>query len=383
LLQKGKALYINCLCRPVNKMKMKKFCFAKRAIEIVEKRTKSAQKIIKNVIVTLTLAVPLMYCVSCNAAADEEEYTGTKIRIIYTDRTPIESEEAPQILNKDLMMRLHVDPARVEKVFIPASVLRIDNCSFMDWGNLQKVILGNGSQLESIEKYAFRNCKKLNSFLFEKAPNLQTIGESAFYDCKGLTSITIHTAVREIGEYAFFRCDHLANALFARDSAIKTLKNSIFSHCAALQEVVLPLQLKSIGESAFWSTGISSIALPPDLQEISACAFGNTALTAILIPASVRNLAHDAFWDSRQLKNIRFAFFQNLPKNFFFDAPDGCEITFADNNAMLRFTQNTGWEQVEPWFSLQNVCLVSAGAIFLGAAAFVFWKKVLAHRFAA
>jgi hypothetical protein len=361
-------------------MKMKKFCFAKRAIEIVEKRTKSAQKIIKDVIVTLTLAVPLMCCFSCNSAADEEEYTGTKIRIIYTDRITIESEEAPQILDKDLMTRLNIDPARVEKVFIPTSVSQIENHSLKNFKELTKVILGNESRLESIGEQAFFCCEKLDGFPFEKALYLQIIGKYAFSECKELTSIKIPTAVYKIKKGAFLKCGKLATVTFARDGVIQKLGSIVFSDCRALREVVLPLQLRVIKWGAFQETGLESIILPPNLQEIGSDAFMHTELTSLSIPASVRLFNSKAFFGLHLLKNIRLTSFQDWDESLFINVPDGCVVTFADKNFALRLTEAADWERITPLFSLPNICLASASAILLGVIAFVFWRKVLSPR---
>ena len=65
------------------------------------------------------------------------------------------------------------------------------------------------SGIESIDSYAFENCKGLTSVTI---PNSVTsIGDYAFYDCERLTSVTIPSSITNIGEKAFSYCISLTS----------------------------------------------------------------------------------------------------------------------------------------------------------------------------
>ena len=65
-----------------------------------------------------------------------------------------------------------------ESVFVPKSVVAIQNRAFVNWKNLQKVV-------------------------FEEGSLLRTIGEEAFMGCTDLKSIQLPDGLREIGLRAF------------------------------------------------------------------------------------------------------------------------------------------------------------------------------------
>ena len=67
------------------------------------------------------------------------------------------------------------------------------------------------SGIESIDSYAFENCKGLTSVTI---PNSVTsIGDKAFYYCERLTSVTIPNSVTWIGNYTFAECHGLTSEI--------------------------------------------------------------------------------------------------------------------------------------------------------------------------
>lgn len=65
--------------------------------------------------------------------------------------------------------------------------------------------MSNG--LEKIEKFAFRNCRKMDNVVIPNTVN--TIDGNAFITCDNLKNITIPSSVTKIGDGAFAYCDKL------------------------------------------------------------------------------------------------------------------------------------------------------------------------------
>lgn len=88
---------------------------------------------------------------------------------------------------------------------IPSNIKSIGKYAFRNCKNLETIVISNG--VTTIGYEAFRNCSSLTSVTI---PNSVTsISNSAFYDCSSLTSVTIGNGVTSIGEYAFDGCKSL------------------------------------------------------------------------------------------------------------------------------------------------------------------------------
>ena len=87
----------------------------------------------------------------------------------------------------------------------------IDNSAFENAAIREVVISGT---VETINNYAFENCKRLQSV--SMLLSLRTIGSSAFYGCDSLESVTVPDSVTSVGNYAFAYCPRLKVAHLGR-----------------------------------------------------------------------------------------------------------------------------------------------------------------------
>ena len=80
-------------------------------------------------------------------------------------------------------------------VFIPKSVVAIQNRAFANWKNLQKVVFEEGSLLKTIGEESFMCCHCLKNIQLPEG--LKEIGLYAFKE-SGLQNIIIPSSVRTI-----------------------------------------------------------------------------------------------------------------------------------------------------------------------------------------
>ena len=83
------------------------------------------------------------------------------------------------------------------------------------------------SNLTSIGRDAFNNCKNLTSILIPYSIN--SIGFKAFYGCESLTSITIPSGVTKINVMTFTKCISLKTMNQSEPVVNKILKKIEFS----------------------------------------------------------------------------------------------------------------------------------------------------------
>lgn len=87
-------------------------------------------------------------------------------------------------------------------VYIPKSLEIIDYNAFTS-SAIENLVIEEDSNLKSIGRDAFRNCKNLTSFDFEKTQKLETIGYCAFYTSNLSGKVVIPNSVTYIDDGAF------------------------------------------------------------------------------------------------------------------------------------------------------------------------------------
>ena len=185
---------------------------------------------------------------------------------------------------------------------IPSGVRTIGQAAFQNCSNLSLLEIEEGSQLETIDHWAFTQCYSLggdllipntvtyigdyafystsiNSLNFEENSQLNSIGNYAFHYCYNLSGdLLIPNTVTYIGDYAFYSTS--INSLnFEENSQLNSIGNYAFHYCYNLSgDLLIPNTVTSVGNFAFHS-----------------CQF----LTSIEIPASVTYIGERVFnWDS-------------------------------------------------------------------------------------
>ncbi len=206
-----------------------------------------------------------------------------------------------------------------------------DGCSALESITIPASITTIGTGTATTATYVFRNCISLTTVIFEEGSDLTTINGYAFNNC-GFTSITLPESLKTIGNNAFrgsalreiiipasvtslgpsatasvfMDCLSLTKASFAEGSPITIFNNQIFSGCTSLSEVTnLPAKLTALGNFTFANTAITTIELPASLTAIGENTFLNCAnLVDITIPSSVTSIGQKAFNNCTSLTKI-------------------------------------------------------------------------------
>lgn len=128
-------------------------------------------------------------------------------------------------------------------------------------------------EIKIIGKSAFENNSTVETIEFAKGSQVDTIARYAFKDCVSLKSITIPNTVVSIGYGAFQDCSKLADIRIPE--SVETIDANAFKGCLALTDVELNDGLLEIGDYAFASTPITYIFFPSTLEKIGNGVFSN------------------------------------------------------------------------------------------------------------
>jgi len=115
-----------------------------------------------------------------------------------------------------------IETLNINMPIIPTNV-------FLNNSTIKNLIIG--SNVKSIEEYAFSNCTALTSVTIYNS--IKNIG-SGFPGCINLTSITFHESVTSIGEYEFADCDFTSITI---PESVKIIKGGAFANCVYLTSV--------------------------------------------------------------------------------------------------------------------------------------------------
>jgi len=117
-------------------------------------------------------------------------------------------------------------------------------------GNRNITSISIPASVTSIGRDAFVECIGLTSVTFAQGSQLKTINEYAFNSCTGLANITIPASVTYIDHYAFGYCINLAGLTFETGSQLE-IGHAAFADCTKLASVTIPSSVTYINEWAF------------------------------------------------------------------------------------------------------------------------------------
>ena len=80
---------------------------------------------------------------------------------------------------------------KTNTIYIPDTVKRIHSYAFENWSLTSLKFSGSNPQLETVDEFAFYNCKSLKTLDLSPAKKLKTIGNSAFDGCTALYHIDL------------------------------------------------------------------------------------------------------------------------------------------------------------------------------------------------
>ena len=134
---------------------------------------------------------------------------------------------------------------KIESIKIPSGIQTIGEAAFSRCYHLKCVDLSDAVALKTIESFAFYECIVLEEIDLEHAINLETIGECAISGTlfngtiigPQIARITIPASVTNIRKYAFGNCRKLESVTFAPDSKLEAIVGDAFSGCSALKTI--------------------------------------------------------------------------------------------------------------------------------------------------
>lgn len=247
-----------------------------------------------------------------------------------------------------------------EEIMIPKEITHIKACCFMISHELEYVTFEEGSLLEEIERFAFRDCTSLHTVSFAGVSNLKVIGEGAFSGCSSLslkipisvstigrsafkgvprldveegnkhfstsnglifnrTRTTLHSfygtereidisipyEVEVIAEGCFRRYDGKARLSFEEGSRLSTIEDGAFKY-SNFAGIEIPGKVSEIGKGCFNKANLHSIVFqsPSLLDVFSESMFNMSDLKSIVIPATVTELGCECFHRCWALESV-------------------------------------------------------------------------------
>lgn len=128
----------------------------------------------------------------------------------------------------------------ISRIKIEYGVTHIGNWSFIDCGNLEKLIISN---------------------------SVTEIGKFAFCNCICLSTLSIPNSVIRIRVAAFMACCNLKGVDI--QNGVTKIEGAVFSDCISLVNVNIPDTITSIGILAFWGCNrLISVSIPESLSEL-------------------------------------------------------------------------------------------------------------------
>lgn len=117
---------------------------------------------------------------------------------------------------------------------------------FLENRKLHTVCFHPDSQIQTIRKNTFGECKSLSSLILPDS--ITDIEDRAFYRCRSLQSVSFPEKLKRIGGQAFYFCNFTSLEL---PDSLEILEDSAFFKCNNLEYVHLPQNVRHIGKWAF------------------------------------------------------------------------------------------------------------------------------------
>ena len=220
------------------------------------------------------------------------------------------------LYNKDMTTLVLYPKNRSGEFAVPDTVTTIANYAFDNSPNLTKVTIGKN--VKTIGKGAFRNCKTLETVIFENSDTVQkTIGGYAFNNCPVLTTVDFGNAVKSIGDCAFTACKSLESLEFP--DSIESIGYGAFSAytdgyggsyvASSLKSVKFGSGLKSIAHCAFYKNrALNTVKFTGDaLTSIGDESFYNTAITELDLSGTDASINMYAFLQCTSLETVKLS----------------------------------------------------------------------------
>lgn len=224
-------------------------------------------------------------------------------------------------------------------ITIPANIKTIEHNAFANSSTLVKVIIAEGSNLETIGEGAFAY-SGVSTINLDVCTKLATINNKAFLKCV-MSSITIPASVTTLGDEAFSGVSSLASVTFAEDIQLKKIGKLTFNGCY-FSHISIPSSVEEIGDQAFYHCrNLTYISLGGDnsqLKKIGDSAFSGCCLLrsgdgsnpAIVFAASLEYIGKNAFAQCVSLDRVTFKDPEGWFKSSSASATNGESVDFSD-----------------------------------------------------
>ncbi|MBR4845868.1 MAG: leucine-rich repeat domain-containing protein [Bacteroidaceae bacterium] len=182
--------------------------------------------------------------------------------------------------------------SHVEQVNFPSTLTTIGKDAFRH--SDIKSVLTSHSQLQTIEEYAFDNCRYLEHVTFPKT--MVSMDKSVFLNCRHMHTLVFPEKLESMGTNVFAYCDSLRSKIIFPEGMTYVPEYS-FQQCIRIDSLVIPNSVTHINQYAFdICTNLKYIDLPDSLLVIDKYAFAsNVSLPRIDFPHTLQTITTYGF----------------------------------------------------------------------------------------
>lgn len=188
----------------------------------------------------------------------------------------------------------------LESIILPPNLKTIGTRA-LNLTGLQKVTIP--ASVERINDCGFEACYSLASIEFEAGSKLTELGENVFQGCGSLTSIALPEGITKIPYQTFRGCSKLESVKLP--STLRGIHSYSFYNTTSLSLIDLPENLEYIYEYAFYNSGLQSIVIPNNVYLINHYAFQDCKnMTEVVLPGSVSNYNGNPFYNCKAITKV-------------------------------------------------------------------------------
>lgn len=188
---------------------------------------------------------------------------------------------------------------KLTTVTVPRNVSCISTQAFLGDESLKSVIIEEGSRLNEIGEFAFRECYSLETLIM---PNTVTkIGNSCFYQCHSLKNLHVSENLTEVGTGLFWDCYELTSAAIIGD--IPVMKN-LFYNCTSLKRLQIGSKHNTPGTTLLKNSTIGRcnqieyLELGANIDSLESSAMSGVDSLKVLICWAPTPPRCDGYWHS-------------------------------------------------------------------------------------
>ena len=159
------------------------------------------------------------------------------------------------------------------------------NSGFVDNKKLEMIYLPNS--LVGIEEYSFYGCSNLQEIVVYDEYGKLLVDEN------GKRKLTLPSRLTTLEKFAFCKCAALKEIVIPDN--ITKIPSNCFSECRQLSRITLPKNLEKLDATCFRYCPITTIELPNTLENIATYVFDQCKLEHVILPASITTIGDHAF----------------------------------------------------------------------------------------